>query len=449
MDLGYYIGLLQRRWLPIVICLLAGIGGAVTLTTSQPKVYTASSRLFVNIPGAPTVQVALQGVQLSSQLLESFTRIATSRTAAERIATRLNRKLTPAQVQGKLSAAAQKDTLLIDVSATDTDPARAAEVANAAAETLTELITEFDPRAEGAVAARIIDRARTPTRPISPRPKNNLTLGVLLGLAAGAVVAFSLEALDRSVKTAAQAEQAYAAPVLAALPRQRRMRDEPLSALDQPNSAAGEAYRSLRTSLRFLDAEAPLATILVTSAITGEGKTTVAANLAIAIAQGGERVIAIDADLRRSRLASLFGVADGPGLTSVVYGELSLEEALHTTRPNLAVLPPGPLPKNQSEVLGSEAMATLLKRAGELADVVIIDAPPVLPVTDAAVLSALVDGVVMISRFGTTERGEAAEASRTLRGVKAALVGVVINGVRGPRDNAYYRNYKPADRTPR
>lgn len=442
MDLAHYIGLLQRRWLPVALCFVAGIAGSLTLTSSQPKLYTASSRLFVNIPVARNVQEAVQGVQLSSQLIESFTLIATSRTAAERTADRLGGSLTAAEVQSRLSARAQKDTLLIDVAATDTIPSRAASVANAAAESLAELITEFDPRAEGAVSARIIDRARAPRSPVSPNPRNNLVIGGLLGLAVGAAAALLLEALDRSVKTTAQAEQSYGVPVLASLPRQRRMKDDPLSSLDHSHSAAAEAYRSLRTSLRFLDTDSPLRSVLITSAVAGEGKTTVAANLGAVIAQGGERVILIDADLRRPRLGSLFG-ADGPGLTNVVHGEVALDDALRAVGPKLAVLPPGPVPANQSEVLGSEAMARLIDGAVELADVVLVDAPPALPVTDAAVLAALVDGVLLVSRFGSTERSAATEAARTLHGVGARLIGVVINAIRG-RDRAYYRaEYKP------
>jgi capsular exopolysaccharide synthesis family protein len=446
MDIAYYLGLLRRRWLPILLCLLAGAGGAVSVSSSQPKEYQASSRLFVNIPAARDVQQALQGVQLSSQLLQSFTRIAVSRTAAERVAARMDPPQPLGSVLGRIGATAQQGTLLIDVSAVDTNPVRARDLANAAAQTLTELIAEFDPRTEGTIAARIIDPAVVPSAAVRPKPRTNLALGLAFGLGVGIALALLLEALDRTIKTTAQVESAYGAPVLASLPRQRRLKDEPLVNFEDTVSTSAEAYRSLRTSLRFLDAEHPLTTILFTSAEAGEGKTTVASNIASAIAQAGERVIVIDADLRRSRLAAVFAVPSEPGLTSVVFGEISLEEALRPIRPNLQVLPPGPAPKNHSEVLGSEAMARLLVRASELADVVVIDAPPVLPVTDATVLAAVVDGVVLVNRFGSTTPTAADAAAATMRSVGATIVGVVINGS-SASTAPYYRRYQPVTRT--
>jgi non-specific protein-tyrosine kinase len=290
----------------------------------------------------------------------------------------------------------------------------------------------------------VIDAAVANPAPIRPRPKVDLAIGGLLGLAVGAGLALVLEALDRTITTADQATAAFGAPSLAALPRDRGLATEPLVALEGANSRSGEGYRSLRTAIRFIDGDRQLRRILISSAGSGEGKTTVAANLAIAFAQSGERVILIDADLRRPRVTELFGVNERPGLTAVILGDVSLEAALQTWRGTLQLLPHGALPPNPSEMLGSESMARVLDEAADRADIVIIDAPPILPVTDATVLAAQVDGVIQVARWGSTAVSDGEATRRTLEAVNAHVVGVALNAVRRGRRSGYYRQYAPA-----
>jgi len=361
------------------------------------------------------------------------------------VSEKLGGRFSPDELGAKISAGAEPETLLIGVRAVDVDPVAARDIANAAASVLTEIIRDLGT--SSGVEATLIDPAVTPGAPIRPRPALEAVLGAMLGLGVGLGLALLLEALDRSITLPDKASAAFGAPVLATLPRLRRLDSEPLIALEGATSPAGEAYRSLRTAVRFLNADRPLTTILISSAGAGEGKTTVAANLAVAVAQAGERVIVIDADLRRSRLAGLFDANEGPGLTSVVFGRAKLDDALRPWRGSLMVLPSGPLPPNPSEVLGSESMAALLNEAAGIADVVIIDAPPVLPVTDATVLSTLVDGVVLVCRWGQTDLSAAKETRFTLDGVGAPVVGVVLNGAQGRGSSSYYyREYTSSRR---
>jgi capsular exopolysaccharide synthesis family protein len=225
------------------------------------------------------------------------------------------------------------------------------------------------------------------------------------------------------------------------VPRQRRLADEPI--VTGSPSLAAESYRALRTSLRFLHAQTPLVTVVITSAGPSEGKTTVAANLAVAIGAAGERVVLVDADLRRPRAHELFHLPGAaPGVTEVVLGQRSIDEALVAWNPAVSILPAGSLPTNPSEVLGSEGMASVLADLSRRFDVVILDAPPVLPVTDSTVLSALVDGVVLVARWGATKASDANEARAILDGVGANVVGVVLNGVRGRGVRGYYGDYR-------
>jgi capsular exopolysaccharide synthesis family protein len=259
-------------------------------------------------------------------------------------------------------------------------------------------------------------------------------LGVLAGLLAAALI----EALDRTVKSATQADELFAAPLLALVPRHRSPQ---LALATDDRGPFGEPYRSLRTSLRFLDPDRPLDTLLVTSPTPGDGKTTTAANLAIALALSGEHVVVVDADLRRATLADSLGLERAVGLTSLVLGTAPLNEVLQSWGPNLDVLASGPLPPNPSEILGSRLFHNVLRELSDIADMVIIDVPPVLPVADAVALAAHVDGVLLVARYGSTLRNAAQEARRRLDTVNANVLGYVLNAVPPRESRDYYADY--------
>jgi non-specific protein-tyrosine kinase len=441
VDLTHALALLRRRWRPLAICLLAGLLGATFATTRQEKAYVSSARLFVNIPTASTVQEQVAGVQLSSQLLASYSRIATSRAVAERIVASLRMNVPPEAVQARVGATTEADTLLLDVSARDADPATAARLANAAAAALIAQIDDLERDKTSRVRAQVIDAAQPPSAPVTPRPRVNLLVGGFLGLVVGLAVALVVDSLDRTVKTPGQAGELFRAPLLGVAPRSKATRLTATELAADRLSAVGEAYRALRTSIRFVDFDRPLKSLVVTSPVAGEGKTTTALNLAVAVAKSGERVILVDADLRRSTLGEVLGIEPGVGLTSVITRQVELDEALQEWQGLLRVLACGPTPPNPSELLGSQRMADLIRALETQADLVIIDAPPVLPVTDAVVLSTQVDGVLLVSRYGATQRAQAAEARRRLDTVTANVVGCFLNAVPPSAASGYYDSY--------
>lgn len=211
--------------------------------------------------------------------------------------------------------------------------------------------------------------------------------------------------------------------------------------LDNPRSITAEAYRTLRTNIQFYNVGEPMRRLLVTSAGPNEGKSTTAANLAITFAQTGQRVVVVDADLRRPFLHRLFQLSNLVGLTNVMVGSADLDAALlPTAMPGLSVLPTGPIPPNPAEMLGTPRMAELLDQLSEQADIIIIDSPPVLAVTDASVLSPLVDGIVLVAAAGQVNREMAQRAKSQLDAVKARVLGVVLNGVEDDA-SGYYSYY--------
>jgi polysaccharide biosynthesis transport protein len=272
------------------------------------------------------------------------------------------------------------------------------------------------------------------------------------------------EQLDSSVKTPADVEEKLGTTFLGLLPelssvdrprgRDRMMRrgrpprdqgDEGPTELVvhmHPSSGVSEAARSIRTNLMFMNPDKPCRRLLVTSAAPSEGKTTVACSIAIAMAQGGQRVCIVDADLRRPRLHRIFARAGDAGLTSALVGEATLDQvAKPTIVPNLWSVPAGPLPPNPADLLQSDRFRRFVQELGDRFDRVIIDSPPLVAVTDSAIISTLVDGTVFVVRAFQTGKHVSAQGLRVLRDVEAPIVGAVLNAVNLRRHEYNYYHY--------
>ena len=293
--------------------------------------------------------------------------------------------------------------------------------------------------------AQVVTPAVAPNSPVRPTTIRNGLLAVGVGLVFGIALAFVFEYLDDSIKTKEDIERAaHGLATLGLIPNVPGWKDgkRPMvvSASD-PKSAAAEAYRSLRTSIQFMGLDRPLRTIQVTSPSAGEGKTTTIANLGVALAEAGERVVILSCDLRRPRLHDFFGVPNAVGFTSVLLGDVPVSSAVHQVEgiPRLRLVVSGPIPPNPSELLAGRRAVEALAALQAEADVVLIDSPPVLPVTDAAVLSNRVDGTLLVATAGKTTRRELHRSQEVLRQVDAPLVGTVLNGASG--DAAYGYSY--------
>ena len=281
----------------------------------------------------------------------------------------------------------------------------------------------------------LVAPAAVPRSPVRPTPTRNGLLGLAVGLIFGTALAFVFEHLDDSIKGKDDLERALPGlPVLGLIPLipdWKAKEDSRLISIIDPTSPPAEAYRILRTSLQFLGLDTKVRLIQITSPNAQEGKTTTLSNLAVAFSSAGLRTIVVDCDLRRPRLHQFFGVSNEIGFTSVLVGTSGLAKALQPVpgQERLLVLASGPLPPNPSELLSSQRTADLLHSLSSQADVVLIDSPPSLPVTDASVLSQLVDSTVLVTTAGGTTRKVAGRAVEMLQQVGAPLVGVVLNGV--------------------
>jgi capsular exopolysaccharide synthesis family protein len=451
MDLRDYLRAIRRRWWLVVGSVVLALATAAIVTVLTPPRYEASVTFFVSAQTKGGVTDAYQGDLFSQQRVASYVDLLTSDRLADMIvASGHTPGLDASQVQSRVSARALPNTVLLSASVTDGDRARALSLAKDLAREFATLVQTLETPSGGTVASvrvEVVAGPRLAETPVAPTPARNLGLALVLGLLAGVGLAALREAMDTTVKDAASLAEHVDAPVLSSVPFDARARKSPLILADTTRSTRAEALRQLRTNLQFVDVDRPVRTIVVTSAGPNEGKSTTACNLAIVFAEAGKRVVLVDADLRRPRLAEYLNLEGAIGLTNVLVGQTRLEVALQQWgSERVFVLPSGSIPPNPSELLGSRHMAELLNTLEERFDAVIIDTPPLLPVTDAAVLASTVDGTVLVSRCGRTTTTQAKQAADSLKAVGARVLGCVLNMTPARGADAYYDYNRPEPR---
>ena len=302
----------------------------------------------------------------------------------------------------------------------------------------------------------VIEPAVAPTEPVWPRPLLNALLAAALGFILATGLAFVVEYLDDSIKDPDAIREAANLSTLGTIAKLNVGRNHGemyrLAMLLYPRSTAAEAFRTLRSNLEFASVDSPIRTLLVTSAMPGEGKTVTASNLAIVFAQTGRRVLLVDADLRKPGVHAAFNIVNGRGLTTILRGvEDDVATVTHTTEEdNLRVLTAGPLPPNPAELLGSQRMRTVLDRLKADADLLILDSPPVQAVTDSAILSSYVDGTLLVIDARRSRRRAVRLARETLERAGAKVLGAVLNRVpaRGAAGYGYYGGGYGVDKSP-
>ncbi|MET4147138.1 polysaccharide biosynthesis tyrosine autokinase [Arthrobacter sp. UYCo732] len=476
LDLADYLRVVRTYWKAIVAFTLLATLAAFGWTVLQPKIYSSDSSGIVVTPGSDNVSLSLAGDSLAKAKVKNYESVAKSRLVADRVIADLQLKTTADALLGSISVKVPLDTAEIRVTAQSPDPATAQRVADAwvnglaaqveaietapaTAETVEGTAVRPDAGTSAAAPASAVrvlplGKAVLPSSPVSPNVKLTLALGALIGLALGVAYALVRRHLDRRIRGAVEIEQLFGVPVIGTLPVDHRL-DERSTIVDASTAthvhdaggAMAEALRELRTNLSFLDVDQPPRIIVVTSSVQSEGKSTVTANLAVTMAAAGENVVVVDGDLRRPTLVDVFNLVPGAGVTDVLTGTATLDDVLQPcgALPNLSVLGSGRIPPNPSELLGSRAMKTMLNTLAENG-VVLIDAPPLLPVTDAAVLSRAADGAIVVIRTGRTTQEQLAGSLGNLDKVKGRILGAVLNYVptRGNGSYSYYGTYKSA-----
>lgn len=441
MELQDYIRVIWRRRWAVVLVFVAFASLSLVFSSMATPTYKATAKVFVG----PRTQATLDDLAFSREFVQSYAELLRSRLLAERTVERLQLDIAPAELVTNLSTRVIPETRIIEVSATTTDPDRSALVVNTLIDTfVTEQQQEFGGRSGAQATA--IEPAVRPNSQVSPRPIRNGALAGILGLIAGVGLAVFLEQLDTRVRGREQLERALPGyPVLTEVP-QTSIDGRSMIVQIDPKSASAEAFRILRTNVQFLAVENPISWLLVTSPYAEDGKTTVAVNLAAALSASGFRTLLVESDLRRPTVHEYFNMAASPGTSDVLLGRKMVRDVVRQTgMRDLLVMTSGPIPPNPAELLGSQRMVDVLEEASNNVDVVVMDSPPALPVTDATVLAPRADGVILVVRAGRTRIEAAREAITQFERVGVRVLGIVLNGTR--RESSYYSSYY-SDRPP-
>jgi capsular exopolysaccharide synthesis family protein len=454
-DLRDFISLLRRYWLGEILIVLATIAMVAVFTALQPRVYTASASGLTQAASGESLSMALAGDSLAKSRAETYVRVATSDAVAKRASELLGNNRSVGDLLGHVSASLPADTAVIEISARADTPDAAAKLANTWIQALADQVTAIEAPTDGindaAISFVALAAARAPYLPSSPNLQFALVLAVLAGLALAFVYGLLRSHFDRKVRTVAQIEAIIDGPVIGTIPASDLFGDRKRIVEQSDDDthqlfAISESLRELRTNLSYIDVDKPPRVIVVTSSVPGEGKSTIASNLADAIAASNSNVVVIDCDLRRPTQSGIYDLRAGAGLTDVLSGRLSINDALQapTNDPHLRVLPSGRIPPNPSELLGSRTMKELVDALSEVATV-ILDAPPVLSVTDAAILGTISDGVVLTVAAKQITSEQLEKSHRAILRVRGRVLGAVLNKVPANGIDAYDYGYYRSD----
>jgi capsular exopolysaccharide synthesis family protein len=442
MELRDYLRLLRRRWLQIVAVALATTGAVVAYTLAVTPMYESSARLFVTTQTSDTASDLNQGGLFSAQRVTSYADLVSSRDLAESVIADLDLDLSAAEVMDHVNATVVPDTVNLEITYTGSSPSQTQAIAQSYSENLVDLVRELETptgETDEPIKLTIVDSASLPATPVSPAPVRNVALGIVLGLLLGVGIALTRDLLDTTVTTQGDIEEQTDAPLLGGISFDPDTKERPLVTALESHAPRVEAFRVLRTNLQFVEVDNPDKIFVVTSAVPEEGKSTTSVNLAITMAQTGHRTLLIEGDLRRPKATQQLGLDHAVGVTTVLLGRVSLDDAIQRHEDSdLDVLASGTIPPNPAELLQSNAMADLLKQIRDRYDMVIIDAPPLLPVTDAALLASQADGALLVVRYGKTTKDQLAQAVARLHQVDARPIGVVLNMVPNKRRSVGY-----------
>lgn len=457
MDLKTYLKIFRRRWMTIAITLLVTVLLVAGYTVTAAKKYSSEVQFFVSTANSTNVADLAQGSAFSQAAVSSYAQLVTSPVVLQPVIKQLHLSQTPRQLADQITVTVPADTALIDVAVTESSPREAERVASAIGSrfpSTMEGLEKVPGKSASPVRVTLTQPATTDGARVSPKPIRNLALAVAVGLLLGLALAVLRHALDSKVRTKEDVEGlSDGLTVLGGIPFDDEALTHPLLVSDDTHSPRAEAFRTLRTNLRFVDVAHHPSSIVVTSALSGEGKTTTTANLGLSLAEAGSSVCLVEGDLRRPKLLEYLGLEGAVGLTDVLVGAAELADVLQPFGTHqLALLGAGSLPPNPSELLGSAAMADIVRDLQGRFDYVLIDAPPVVPVTDAAVLTSVCDGTVLIVGSGLVNRDQARTALESLLAVEGNLFGAVLNRVPRPSwaggDDHYSYEYRPVEGRP-
>lgn len=431
MHVRDQLELLRRRWLSagvtfLVVCCL-GLG----YTALQQPTYSASTQLFVSVEGATSAQDLNQAGIYTQQIVKSYAQLATTPAVLTPVRERLSTPISQKDLASAVSADAPIDTVILKITVRLPTAKDAAQAANAVGQQLSDVVKTLTPARSGKDPVKIttVEAASVPLSPSEPSIPTNLLITLVAALVLAIAVAHVRELLDTRLQGEADVREVSGHPVLGGVEYDSEAKATPLVSARTSSARAADAFRSLRTHLEYLDYGKAPRQVVVTSAMSREGTSTVVANLGLSFADAGKRVLLIDGDLRKPTLAEMFNVYGADGLSDVLAGRLDWRDAVTKASENgLDLLPAGTVPSNPTELLQSHALESLMEELSANYDVVLIDGPPLLSVVDSGIIAKRTAGAVVLAAVGTTTRSQLKEALSALQSIDAHVLGVVTTG---------------------
>lgn len=443
MKLGDFLQILRQHWGYVAGAIVGLLVLAGTLTWFTEPSYESTAQVYISTSGSQGVSDLVQGSSFTQRQVTTYADLVTIPEVLEPVALVLGIDNVQS-LERSLRAQEIPNTVLINITAADPDRDLAADKANAVSEEFAAMIERLEGEGRpgpSPVQANVVRPATPSAIPASPDVTRNLLVALLLGLMLGPVLAVLREVLDTSVSDEDDVTAITDATILGRIGVDREVSTEQLLFATDPHSPRAEAFRKLRTNLQFIEAAQAHRSFLITSSLPGEGKTTTTLSLARVLAEGGSSVCVVDADLRRPRLLEAVGLEGAVGLTNLLIGDLTLSEATQTWMGRVTMIGSGPIPPNPSELLGSPRMRELLETLQADYDYVLIDTPPLLPVTDAAVLTGLAGGTILVVGVTIIKSEHLRGSLEILGNVEAPLLGLVLNRVPTSSSSPYAYGY--------
>lgn len=434
MELQDYLRMLKRGWPTVLIITILFMTLAAVYVAIAPRRYEAATSLLVSTNNPRTVDDLQHGLDFMSRDVATYADIVDSPTVLTPVAEEVRPQLDVTALTAMVVVAARENTTLMDIAVQASDPTRAAALANAVATSAVRVLPTIDATPDGVPLVRVTQTspAVEPTTAISPNVRSIMTIGFVVGLCVGLAVTIAAQSLDTRIRRTDNLREITDVPLVATLPQTTRAQRRSLAVRDAPDGMLGEAFRTLRTNLRFLESRERRSLLVAAASDVGGDAATVPANLAWSLAQAGRRVLLVDVDAKRGEIGPLFGMEPGQGLTEILSGRTGLPAVMRSTQhPGLRVLLPGTVQSGSADLLSAPAMTALLRRMEQENDYVVLHVPPVLASTDAAVLSGAVSGTLITVASGRTRAHDLTTALGALANVGVKPLGMVLTGLRG------------------
>ncbi len=444
METRHYATALRRWWVLIVVGAILGAALGYGLSKLVKPTYTATSQVYVSLAQGNSAGELANGANYNQQQMPSYAELATAPVVLDPVISALNLSTTSAQLAKAVSVSIPQGTTILQISVTDPSPKASADIANKVAESVSQAIVDVSPRTTTGiknVTIRTIAPADVPLSQSAPKVPLNTALGLLVGLLLVLATVLLRARFDNRIRRRADLVALGDVPNLASVALADRSKNgAPLVLVDAPSSLAAESYRQLRSDLQYVAVDRRPAVVVVTSALPQEGKTTVACNLALALAEAGERVLLVDGDLRRPSVATYFDLEGAAGLSTILSGRATLDEVVHPWGDtSLCILPSGVVPPNPGELLTAPRMEALISEGASRYDVLLIDSPPALAIADASILGSMSAGVLVVVDATRTRRPQVLGAIQGLESAGVKILGTVLNKARQDRSaNGYY-----------